>query len=155
MQILEKQVLNFNLSLLLCSLYTLFEFHKIFKRLNLKEDIFLNVNNIDYFSKNKEGEISKEFYMLVNKLSLRQLSYFILKPFLSSNYFNTFSPNNKVKDWNKGFYNEMILVKKYLQKFKYNYKRYFFSQNGTFVNLPPNKELNMYAIKLLFLITGI
>ena len=155
MQILEKQVLNFNLSLLLCSLYTLFEFHKIFKRLNLKEDIFLNVNNIDYFSKNKEGEISKEFYMLVNKLSLRQLSYFILKPFLSSNYFNTFSLNNKVKDWNKGFYNEMILVKKYLQKFKYNYKRYFFSQNGTFVNLPPNKELNMYAIKLLFLITGI
>lgn len=152
MRISRNPILNAELPFLVCSLYTLFETHKTFTLTNIKQDIYSNLNNDNYFS--IEMESFKEFYKLLNKLSLRRFSYILIKPILNRDYLLFYNvPKNKMA--NPKVYNEILFLKKYLRKFKYHYRRYFFFKNGNFVNLPKEKELNVYAIKMLFLIAGI
>ena len=50
---------------------------------------------------------------------------------------------------------QLVLLEKYIRKFRRNYKRYFFYQNGNYANLPTDREINTYAIETLFLLIGI
>ena len=141
-----------NLRSLICSLYTLCEQHKIFLKINLKTDIFLDINNGDRFY--TEAKIFPELDCLVNQPSLRRFSYHLLKPILNSADFEfLYKVENKIV--RKEIYNETILLKKYLQKFNYNYRRYFIYQSSNPESTPTDKEMNVYAIKILFLLVGI
>ena len=146
MQISEQKIRSLNLRFLLCGTYTLKENHKIFKQITLKKDIYLNIN-LD----GKVANPKKEFYDLLNSLALRRFAYILVKPILLKNpppfSFNLIG--------NKKIWNETILLKKYLRKFKHNYRKIFFFQNGNFGNLPTEKEMNTLAIKFLFLVAGI
>ena len=84
MRISRNPILNAELPFLVCSLYTLFETHKTFTLTNIKQDIYSNLNNDNYFS--IEMESFKEFYKLLNKLSLRRFSYILIKPILNRDY---------------------------------------------------------------------
>ena len=107
----------------------------VFKKINLSSDLYLNLKNIDYFSNSQRIENLNEMKNLFNNSSLKQFAFYLTL--------------------NIGLDNETNLLKKYLRKFKRNYKCYFFYQNGTYVNLPTDKEINLYAIDSLFLLTGI
>ena len=152
MEISKKTKFKFNLSSLLCGLYTLSENDKFFKKVSLKNDIFLNINSNDYFS--PELVNWHNFTKLLNKLSLRRFSYNLLKPVLTANYIDL-ALNNNNEGRTKECYEEIILFRKYLRKFKYNYRSYFIEQSRNFNNLPSDKELNTSAIDVLFLFSGI
>ena len=140
-----------NLDYLICSLYTLYGSHKVFKKLNLKNDLYFTNENIEYFSNFKRVENLYELESLLNKPSLKQFAFYLLAPFLNLNSFF----NNEAKFFNDEVDKQIILLKKYLRKFNRNYKRYFFYQNGTYTTLPTNKEINTYGIESLFLLTGL
>ena len=144
--------LDINEKFLLCTLYTLSESQKIFKNLNLTTDLYLDNNNYSTFSINIKN--LHEVCNLLNKTSLRTFSYILINPLLKlKNLAVVSSSKNIFKD--KEVYNDKILLKKYLIRFKYNYYRYFCSQNENWKDLPTDKELNLSAIILLFLITGL
>ena len=143
---------NFNLSSVLWGLYTLSENDQFFKKISLKNDIFININSNDYFS--TQVEKCYEFSKLLNKTSLRRFSYSLLKPFLTENYIKD-ALESKNKEWAKDCYAEIILLKQYLRKFKYNYRAYFVGQGENFYNLRSDKELNTSALHTLFLLSGI
>ena len=129
-----------NSSPLICCLYTLVNRNTLLKE-NLKKDIFLHVNSKkDNFS--ADVKQLDELYKILNNLSLRRFAYRLIKPLVSK---------NNVEDIN----DETSLLKKYLRKFKYNYRLYFFHQNDNYELLPTDKEINMSAIKSLFFIVGI
>ena len=137
---------------LFCSLYTLSENHIVFKKINFKNEFFLNLNNDDYFFINEENFL--ELYKSLNRKSLRILSYRLIRPLLnprSLRFFYDVENNSVTKEMDS----EIILLKNYLRKFKYNFRRSFFYQNGNYNNFPADKELNEFAIQLLFLLTGI
>jgi len=152
MEISKKTKFKFNLSSLLCGLYTLSENDKFFKKVSLKNDIFLNINSNDYFSPKLVN--CHNFTKLLNKLSLRRFSYNLLKPVLTANYIDL-ALNNNNGGRTKECYEEIILLRKYLRKFKYNYRSYFIEQSRNFNNLPSDKELNTSAIDILFLFSGV
>jgi len=152
MQILKKQLLDVNLQALICSLYTLFENHEIFLKMNLRTGIVLDKNNGHCFC--TKIEIFQELNCLLNKPSLRRFSYHLLEPILNPNSFLIFSEiENRIVG--KEIFDETILLKKYLRKFNYNYRRYFLYQNSSSESSPTTKEINVYAVKILFLLVGI
>ena len=146
-------------SSLICCLYTLDNKNKFFKQLNLKNDIYLDINNEnDYFSTDIKN--FDELYKLINKIALRRFVFLLLKPiiigpsiwnFEENQLFNPKLSTSKFKT----FYEDATLLKIYLQKFKYNYRLYFFYQNGNYEFLPTDKELNMFSIRSLFFLIGI
>lgn len=141
---LEKALIIPNLDSLICSLYTLSGSHEVFEKLNLRKDL-----DIKHFSDFK----SENLYQLENLLSQASLNQFILyllTPFLTLND----DLNGAIKLLNHDSY-QLVLLEKYIRKFKRNYKRYFFYQKGNYVNLPTDKEINIYAIESLFLLIGI
>jgi|TARA_B110000261_G_scaffold105262_1_gene118154 hypothetical protein len=150
LRILEKTPAKTNLISLICTLYTLSEENNVFKYVNLKNSIFFHKINSKRPLVNLG--IFQEFYILINKPSLRKFAYLLLKPLLVSTdsrmIFN-------IEEENLNNNNEIILLKRYLRKFQYNYRRYFLYQNGDDENLPTCKEMNTYAIKTLFLLAGI
>ena len=128
-------------SSLICCLYTLSNRNGFFKKLNLKKDIYLHIDSKkDHFS--AESEQLDELYKLLNKPSLRRFAYRLIKPLTNKNSIQN----------NSG---EITLLRKYLQKFKYNYRLHFFYRNGNYELLPTDKEMNMSAIKSLFFLVGI
>ena len=134
-------------SLLLCSLYNLCENNTLFKRFNIRNDIFLNVNNEDIISNN--NELSTNVYALINKKSLRRFVFRLLKPLISQpNLLEYFPVTGESKD-------NVELLGKYLRKFKYNYYLYFSDQTVAQRKYLTEKELNSSAIKILFLLVGI
>lgn len=148
----QNILLNTNSSYIICTLYTLISKDKIFKKLNLKKETYLKLNNDNNLFIPKEN--IKDLYILLNTPALRRFAYNLAKPLINS-------PSQLIISTKKGNplpqenYNEIILLKKYLRKFKYNYRRYFFSQGENYDNFPTDKEINMSAIKILFLIIGI
>lgn len=151
MSALQELLLETNLSSLICSLYTLSGNNKFFQKLALKNDIFFCIKNKDHFSRN--GETFTEFYKLLNNPSLRRFAFILIKPVLD-NTFVSFSSIEEITTQKKNYREETILLKKYLYKFKYNYY-YFYYQKGDYENLPTEKEINIAAIQVLFLIVGI
>ena len=141
----NKLVNSIELSVLICSLYTLYQNNRLFKKLILKNDLYLSLNSKDHFS-NKE-EIFTDLYTLLNNVSLRRFVFKLLKPIFKAGSFS--------KTANEISKNETFLLKKYLNKFKHNYYHYFFYQTNNFDNTLTEREINLYAIKILFLIVGI
>lgn len=128
------------------------ESNKTFRKINPKTGILLDIDNVDYFS-NNEAQFDA-FYEMVNKHSIRRFTYILIKPLLEPNYFFV-KETKETKLSNSINYNEIKLLKKYLRKFKYHYRRRFFYQNGNYKNLPTGNKLNRIAIKALFLLMGI
>ena len=149
---MEKILLNIPLRSIICTIYTTSENHSFFKELNLNNDIYLNINNRDYFS--SDVLHFKKFIEVLNKSSLRQFAYKLLKPILKLRSLQLTSTHQKNYRSEK-LSEDICLLKSYLKKFKYNYRRYFFLKHGNYENLPTNKELNATAIKSLFVIIGI
>ena len=142
----DKSLYSLSLSSLLCACYTLTENHKMFKQLILKNEL--------YFNKSQSAESSDsitEFQDLVNSPGLRQLAYILLKPLLKRN--DPFLSSNRTI--NKEIWNETILLKKYLRKFKHHYMKFFFFHNGRSGDMLTEKEINSSALKNLFLLAGI
>ena len=151
MQILRETPTKINFGLLICTLYTIVEDNNIFKNVSIKSDIFLNIKKREQLTTNRE--ILQELCTLINKSSLRKFAYLLIKPILTStNSSTTFNTTEKNVQKNE---NEKILLKKYLRRFQYNYRRYFLYKNRDYENSPANKEINTYAIKTLFLLAGI
>ncbi len=148
----NELLLGVNLSYLNCSLYTLCENNKIFKTFNLKTNILLDINNADYFFYSDQN--FPEFYKTLNKQSLRRFAYVLIKPFQKVNYY-PFLSNNSNTQPKEEIYKEINLLKAYLRKFKYHYRRHFFYQNQNYETLPTAKEMNSMAIKALFVLTGV
>ena len=152
MTIAEKLIPDVNLSFLICSLYTICETEEIFKKLNLKKSVYFYL----YINENFAIDLDslQNTYKILNRVSVRRYSYFLIKPFLN---LKKSSKNSTIKktSQNKENYTSTVFLKKYLRKFKYNYNRYFIRQNSTYENLPTNKEINESAIKLLFIFAGI
>ena len=141
-----------NLNSLICSSYTLVENNKIFKKLSLQNDIYLGAKGCNEFF--ADIEYFYEFRRLLNTTALQTFGCGLIKTILSnSNYFVTSNDKNEIVT--KEISNETRLFKKYLKKFKYNYRRYFFYSNGNFENFPADKEINSSAVKLLFLLAGV
>ena len=152
MQIAEKPLMEANFGFLICSIYTLMETDRFFKNLSLKNNIYLHINNNNYYY--FESADLNELYTLLNKNSLRRLSYYLVKIFINSTE-DAFSFITNNKTLNEEQYCEILLLQKYLQKFNYHYRRYYIYINGDIINLPSIKKLNNSALKILFQIAGI
>ena len=140
---------NLEINFLMCSFYTLSKNHESFKKLDLKNGLYLEINKNINSSTNIE--IAFPLYNLINQSALQEFAIILLAPFLNIKQLPLSIIINNRKKTGK-LYNETLLLKKYLRKFKYNYHRHFFCQNK---NFNTDKEINMYAIKSLFLIAGI
>lgn len=143
----RKPKFDVNLECIFCGLYTLVEFDPVFKKLNLQNSIFLNtynknlsVNNLKNFS---------EFYEILNNKDLRVFAYILLNPLRNDKYLSSLFKENELAE------EEVVLLQRYLRKFKYTYFKYFYYQNENFDSVPSAKELNTMAIKFLFLLVGI
>lgn len=153
MLISDKASYDISCKFLICSIYTIFEYSEFSKKFNFKEDIYLDVNQDSYVETLKSF---RKFYLLLNKSSVRNFGNSLVKPIIKSNQ-NSLSSFFfiKNKEVAEEIYNDITLLKIYLRKFKYNYRRHFSYQNGKYRNLYTNSEINIFAIHLLFLIAGI
>ena len=131
-----------DLKLLVCGLYTISENDRFFKKIKFKKD---------KFSLDKQD--LHEFRILLNSPPLRKFAFKLLKPLLNkNNSLSSIKDNQFIQDES---YNEIILLKKYLRKFKYNYYRFFYFQNISSRYFFTEKETNKIAIRFLFLLVGI
>lgn len=151
MEPLNVSLNRVDLKIVVCGLYTLLENDGFFKKINFKKDVAFNVSKKDYFSSNSENFY--EFKMLLNNSSLRHFAFRLLKPLLNKKNSSRSIQDKKVMQ--NEFYQEVILLKKYLRKFKYNYYRFFYFQNISPSYSITEKGTNTAAIKFLFLLVGI
>lgn len=153
MALQKKLKFDVNLEYVFCGLYTLSEFDSFFQKLNLKTNNFLsNKNEIIELTNLKNFS---ELENVLNNRDLRIFSYILLTPLRKKEYFNPPFSNTGILD--EEICDEIILLKRYLRKFKYTYFKYFNCQTGAphpFYT-PTVKELNFVAIKFLFLLIGI
>jgi hypothetical protein len=136
------------LSLILCSLLTLAPNENLFKDLDIKKKVYVSTSDKDYLLDDSKKFI--ELSNLINKSSIRRLAYTILRSHSIKNdkRWLRISPN-------KQLFSQPTLLKKYLQKFKYTYYRYFFSlAEKPYISTNP-KEINTLAIKSLFFLIGV
>ena len=138
---------SLELNILICSLITLLPNNVLFKELNIKksfpyirQDTNLILVELSYL---------ENLSFLLNKQSIREIAYNILQPLLQ-----------EIKNKNKETSNlkvdsiEYRALKKYLQKFKYSYKKFFLKKTFMTKYILSEKELNLIAIKTLFVLVG-
>jgi len=139
---------SIEINTLICGLIALIPNNLLFKELNIKNSfpysrhdtnlIFINLYYLENLS------------YLLNKNSVRKIAYNILQPLLQ-----------EIKNKNKETQNlkcdsvEYKALKKYLQKFKYSYKKFFLKKTFMTKYKMSEKELNFLAIKSLFFLIGI
>lgn len=151
MSISEKPRFDINLEFIFCGLYTLSEFDVVFKKLNLQNILFSNTYNTNSLLSNFKN--FSKFYKILNNRDLRIFSYILLTPLRNDKYlYSSFTENGGIEE---EIYEEVILLKRYLRKFKYTYFKYFYYQNRNSGIGPTVKELNTIALKFLFLLVGI
>lgn len=135
------------INILICSLIALLPNNLLFKELNIKksfpyirQDTNLILVELAYL---------ENLFFLLNKQSIREIAYNILQPLLQEiKNKNKETPNVKVDAI------EYRALKKYLQKFKYSYKKCFLKQPFMMKYIVSEKELNLMAIKTLFVLVG-
>ena len=140
-------LLIINFRFVFCTLYTLSTNNIIFKKLYLENSAVPNIKNLSDFSSSSDKNY--EIFSLLNNPLFRSFTYSMTCPFLRNNY-SFLLVKSDIKQLNKNGY-----LKKYLKKFKCNYHRYFSYRDRRCPNIATDKEINMYAIKMLLLITGI
>ena len=136
------------LNFLICTLYTLLAEDKIFKDLNMGDNIYLRATKNTLLS-NKIKNFN-DFYSLINNLTIRRFAYILIRPILLEKYeISAYTMKNvELRE-------DTILLKKYLVKFRFNYNRYFVYNIEQDNNLMASKEINSLAIESLFFLTGI
>jgi len=141
---LNKQDINLRLNFLLCSLFVLSSTDKLFTELDLRKDIYCKVDEQIVILGN-----FKTLYLLLNKISVRQFAYILIRPILFKKLLSSkaLSPSDL-----KELDTQAILLRKYLKKFREFYRRYFIFPGKKKM---ADKEINFFAIETLFLITGV
>ena len=151
MNITEKLGSDLSLKYILCGLYTLSEFDGVFQKLNLQNILFRNTYNKN--SSLINFKTFSEFYSILNNRDLRIFSYILLKPLRND---KCLYPSSKEKEIiEEEIYEGVVLLQRFLRKFKYTYFKYFYYQNEKADIIPTVKELNTSAAKFLFLLVGI
>jgi hypothetical protein len=134
-----------NLNFLICSVLTLDPLNNFFKKIDIKSDLYLNPNT------QNQGSIlwllcikayDTEFYELLNRHSLREAAYEIIKPLIITRKTNSYPKKRG-------------LLKKYLKKYKVLYKKYFLTHNQKSNTIKTDKIINHFALHALFLLVGI
>jgi hypothetical protein len=134
-----------NLNFLICSVLTLDPLNNFFKKIDIKSDLYLNPNT------QNQGSIlwllcikayDTEFYELLNRHSLREAAYEIIKPLIITRKTNSYPKKRG-------------LLKKYLKKYKVLYKKYFLTHYQKSNTIKTDKIINHYALHALFLLVGI
>jgi hypothetical protein len=153
MQKTKKLKLILTKNLLICSLLTLEPQNKLFTIHNIKEKIHLNYTdqnrNLNLVNLANKANLHG-IYMQLNQPTIRQLAYHNIKPFLIGNLQEDLlsNQNNRQKI-------QILRLQKYLKKFRYLYKRYFSASGTNFDYVTKDKELNYFALQILFWIVGI
>ena len=134
-----------NLNFLICSVLTLDPLNNFFKKIDIKSDLYLNPNT------QNQGSIlwllcikayDTEFYELLNRHSLREAAYEIIKPLIITPKTNSYPKKRG-------------LLKKYLKKYKVLYKKYFLTHYQKSNTIKTDKIINHFALHALFLLVGI
>tara|TARA_B100000497_G_C7643254_1_gene386783 strand:+ start:342 stop:755 length:414 start_codon:yes stop_codon:yes gene_type:complete len=128
--------LEIKLSFILCSVFTLLPYDSIFITFALKNRLSHNLSGQDFIFYTK-STIS-DLHDLINKLNLRQYTYFLLEAIFR----NTTEGNFE-------------LLTQYLKKFRYNYRVYFLPQIKNYSNLSTDYEINTFAIQTLYVLAGL
>ena len=133
------------LNFLICSVLTLDPLNNFFKKIDIKSDLYLNPNT------QNQGSIlwllcikayDTEFYELLNRHSLREAAYEIIKPLIITRKTNSYPKKRG-------------LLKKYLKKYKVLYKKYFLTHYQKSNTIKTDKIINHFALHALFLLVGI
>lgn len=149
MEIDQKSEISIHTHFLLCGLFTLGPNNNSFKKINLSHNFSLasrENNKKNLFITLYHERSAKDYHNLLNRSSIRQIAYTLLKPIL-------FQPKT-VKGNLKIYPSDLTTLKQYLKKYKYFYTRYFCTQLNENETLS-DKELNYFAIHSLFLILGV
>ena len=134
-----------NLNFLICSVLTLDPLNNFFKKIDIKSDLYLNPNT------QNQGSIlwllcikayDTEFFELLNRHSLREAAYEIIKPLIITRKTNSYPKKRG-------------LLKKYLKKYKVLYKKYFLTHYQKSNTIKTDKIINHFALHALFLLVGI
>lgn len=134
-----------NLNFLICSVLTLDPLNNFFKKIDIKSDLYLNPNT------QNQGSIlwllcikayDTEFYELLNRHSLREAAYEIIKPLIITRKTNSYPKKRG-------------LLKKYLKKYKVLYKKYFLTNYQKLNTIKTDRIINHFALHALFLLVGI
>lgn len=134
-----------NLNFLICSILTLDPLNNFFKKIDIKSDLYLNPNT------QNQGSIlwllcikayDTEFYELLNRHSLREAAYEIIKPLIITRKTNSYPKKRG-------------LLKKYLKKYKVLYKKYFLTNYQKSNTIKTDRIINHFALHALFLLVGI
>ena len=134
-----------NLNFLICSVLTLDPLNNFFKKIDIKSDLYLNPNT------QNQGSIlwllcikayDTEFYELLNRHSLREAAYEIIKPLIITRKTNSYPKKRG-------------LLKKYIKKYKVLYKKYFLTHYQKSNTIKTDKIINHFALHALFLLVGI
>jgi len=133
-----------NLNLILCALFTLMPNSSLFKNLNINDKLIVQLNKDEFVFINSKNIV--EFSTQLNKPSLRQIAYKAIQPLFPKKSF-LLTPTNRRNDKN-----QHLLLKRYLRKFNYSYKRYFLFKTNLYLT---DKEINYFALESLFLIAGV
>jgi len=133
------------LSFLICALLVLSPTDYFFEKIDLKNDIFIDVQTQDYVHTDFDS-----FYTLINKVTVRQFAYILLRPLLFERAIDLQNFNIK-NEW----YPHAILLQEYLKQFKHLYNYYFLLFSGSANLSLTDKEINSFAIDALFLISGV
>jgi hypothetical protein len=139
---------SINLNLLICSLFTLIPNDEIFKELNINKYGYLLQTSEDFFL--MDSYYLNNFFLILNKPLVRQLAYNILQPLFKETGNLNFSQLNIKKNSL-----EYQALKKYLKKFKYFYKILFKEESLFNKFRRTEKEINLLAIKFLFILVGV
>jgi len=123
------------MDLVLFSLIALASTSNSFKSLNIAHLLHINRTNTSIL----ETKSKNLYYLekLFNERSIRHLSNQLIEILID-------------KDLNQD-----DLLKQYLRKYKYVYKRFFFLQKTSLTQLPTDKELNKFAVEALLLLIGV
>ena len=141
-----------NLNFLICSVLTLDPLNNFFKKIDIKSDLYLNPNT------QNQGSIlwllcikayDTEFYELLNRHSLREAAYEIIKPLIITR------KSNLILSKTNSYPKKRELLKKYLKKYKVLYKKYFLTHYQNSNTIKTDKIINHFALHALFLLVGI
>jgi hypothetical protein len=138
---------SYSFDFLLCSIFVLDTHNDLFKKLNLQKGIYFTNQTYDY---NLNCIIDIEYFL--NKPSLRKFASVLIKPIIL-NKCKIYSTSLDITTKPEMLENELLL-RGYLKKYRSYYKQHFLSENSN-KDFLKDYELNVLAIKSLFLIVGI
>jgi hypothetical protein len=135
-------------NLLICSLFTLLPSDILFCELNINK--YSYTKRISEYNVIIDSKHLGSLYLLLNKPLVRQLAHNILQPLIPEITNAQFLNLSKKSD---SF--EHQTLEKYIKKFKYFYKLFFSERFWLSKYQLTEKEINVLAIKLLFILVGI